>query len=373
VSFYLIETKLSGDKIMKAGVILAVSASVFLAAVYPTFAQQNAEAVDSLVRQATKLRGDPENVGKLSDLAAQNAKTRTDYFKNFSALKIAAQNPRAIEEVKALLLRPITKTNIVADPVFQRNNAKLIGAAAGNGRIIGIDSVLAPEFPDCFSVVVEMNDKHYLCTGTLVSPNVIVTAGHCCDGTISGAYNALDTMAPRLAGEYVNVAQVIRHPRYDPRTLRNDIAVLILEKPLTSVSPRAFAPAGALNGVSTVRVVGYGATNADGTKGSGVRREVDVAIVNPVGAEWPQKAVTYGCDPDLEFVATKDRFGSDTCDGDSGGPAYVRVNGQYCLVGATSRPIKDAQIRCGSGGVYERLEKYEEWVKTESLKHGGIW
>src|ERR1019366_6241799 len=111
---------------MKTEIVSVMCAGVLLT-VYPAFAQQDAEVISSLVKQATKLRGDPENVNELSSLAAQGSKTRTDYFKYFSALKIAAQNPRAIEEVKALLLRPVTKTNIVADPVFQRNNAKLIG------------------------------------------------------------------------------------------------------------------------------------------------------------------------------------------------------------------------------------------------------
>lgn len=329
--------------------------------------------MDSAVNDATKLKGATANVKKLSDLASQTARTRTEYFNNFNALKLAAANPKSVQEVKAVLLQPITKRNIAADLVFQRNQAALIQAATVKARIVGIDAVPAPEFPDCFSVVIEMGDKRGLCTGTLVASNVVVTAAHCCEGTVKAVYNANNTFTPRISGEYMDVTKAVRHPRYNSQTLTDDVAFLILRNSITAVAPRPFAPPGAINRVQTVRVVGYGATTVDGQKGSGTRRQVDVAVINPVGAAWPEKAFTYGCHPDLEFVAAKDRFGGDTCDGDSGGPAYVEMNGNYYLVGATSRPIKDAPTRCGSGGIYERLEKYEEWIKKESIKHGGIW
>ncbi|WP_344870716.1 trypsin-like serine protease [Allokutzneria multivorans] len=54
---------------------------------------------------------------------------------------------------------------------------------------------------------------------------------------------------------------------------------------------------------------------------------------------------------------------SGPCGGDSGGPALVRANGRWELVGATSRPGMRQRERCGQGtGIYTDLAEHRAWV-----------
>lgn len=47
-----------------------------------------------------------------------------------------------------------------------------------------------------------------------------------------------------------------------------------------------------------------------------------------------------------------------TCSGDSGGPAYIKKNDQYFLVGITSR----GSPNCDATGVYTMVSKYLAWI-----------
>ena len=55
--------------------------------------------------------------------------------------------------------------------------------------------------------------------------------------------------------------------------------------------------------------------------------------------------------------------GVDSCNGDSGGPAYVEVDGEVQLAGATSRATKNFTQPCGDGGIYTRVDRYVDWIR----------
>ena len=74
------------------------------------------------------------------------------------------------------------------------------------------------------------------------------------------------------------------------------------------------------------------------------------------------QANRLGFDADLEFVAGRKQLGKDTCNGDSGGPAYIRIGNTWKLAGTTSRATEDATHNCGDGGIYGRVDKHREWI-----------
>src|SRR6266404_5880196 len=65
---------------------------------------------------------------------------------------------------------------------------------------------------------------------------------------------------------------------------------------------------------------------------------------------------------DLEFVAGGHSL--DTCNGDSGGPAYINSGADFKVAGLTSRATADAVENCGDGGIYTRLDKQLDFVKA---------
>lgn len=250
--------------------------------------------------------------------------------------------------------------HIFEDPRYLRNARELARKTRRNLRVLGGSNVKAKQFPDCVAVG---NDRQWGCTGTLIAPDVVLTAGHCAD---FATRIFVGNDVSRKGNEYP-VRKRIRHPKYN-KGKRNDIMVLLLERKVAGVPPRRIAKSTIINSAKDGRVVGFGATDPNGMFGYGRKRQTDVPIASSscegtVNGEEDQFA--YGCDPDLELIAGKPLLERDTCSGDSGGPFYVAgPSGAWLLAGATSRATDSAVNVCGDGGVYVRVDRYRKWIDS---------
>jgi hypothetical protein len=173
-------------------------------------------------------------------------------------------------------------------------------------------------------------------------------------------------------GEVVNVERVVVHPDYDRYLVpSHDIAVLILEKAATA-SPVELATEDEVNSEDNVILVGFGYDHPTQAVGFGTKRRVDVPLTNLGGFTEPQITdieQRHGFDTDFEFHAGRKELGKDSCNGDSGGPAYVLVGDSYRLAGITSRAAFSSELPCGDGGVYTRITPYSDWIGTAT---GGL-
>lgn len=250
---------------------------------------------------------------------------------------------------------------IFDDPRFLRNARDLARRTQRGVRIIGGTTVTGREFMDCVAVG---NNQQWGCSGTLIAPNVVLTAGHCA----SVATRVFFGRDVSKQGKIVRVARRVRHPDYHRNGKHNDLLVLVLESDAKGVAPRALAPSPLTDAATDARVVGFGNTDPAGFFGYGVKRQTDVPIASPscegtVSGEDDQ--VAYGCDPQLELIAGKPLLARDTCTGDSGGPLYVAdAQGKWLLAGATSRATDSATNNCGDGGVYVRVDRYRDWIES---------
>jgi secreted trypsin-like serine protease len=217
-------------------------------------------------------------------------------------------------------------------------------------RIIGGEPTT--EYPECVAVG---SPYGYCCTGTLIAPQAVLTAGHCvaggcCDRIFLGSDVDQD-------GTEIRVRDAIMHPDYVPNSRAqpfDDIAVLILVEQVPMVEPVLICSLAAIAAARSVRLVGFGNTDPGATTGYGIKRTVDVGVAS----ENPG----FGARFETEFVAGAPNLDQDTCNGDSGGPAYVLVDGRWELAGATSRGTRAAQRNCGDGGVYTRVPAYLDWL-----------
>jgi Trypsin len=248
---------------------------------------------------------------------------------------------------------------IFEDPRYLANARALALRSGGRTRVIGGARVPPNDFLDCVAVG---NDAQWGCTGTLIAPNVVLTAGHCADFATRIMVGS-DVTQP---GTVFTVKRRVRHPKYH-QGKHNDLMVLILDKAVAGVAPRRFAKKAIIDGATDGRVMGFGNTDAGGMFGYGQKRFVDVPVASPAcngKIDGEDDRVTYGCDVGLELVAGRPLLARDSCTGDSGGPFYVQSGAAWLLAAATSRATDSAMNNCGDGGVYVRVDRYRAWIDS---------
>jgi secreted trypsin-like serine protease len=232
-------------------------------------------------------------------------------------------------------------------------------------RIVGGLETEPGEYPDCCLIGRRFSNgtQSWFCTGVLVHPRVVLTAGHCQDpaSTINVvALNAVNQAALRDA-EIIGVRRVVVNPDY-PRRIGNDISVLILRRNAT-VAPTPIVSTTDIAAAEKTTLVGFGNNNVLSTKGFGIQRKVEVDITHirrTAGDDLDEDEETLGFESDFEFVAGGG--GYDSCNGDSGGPAYVLVGAGRKVAGLTSRATEGATSPCGEGGIYTRVDTQREFI-----------
>jgi hypothetical protein len=188
------------------------------------------------------------------------------------------------------------------------------------------------------------------CTAEVISPHVLLTAGHCVtptpkNPTVFTGYD--DKMT--ASGVTLAVKEVHAHPMYNGDA--HDIAVVILTN-ATTITPIPVNRTPLDNTLvgKPMRIVGYGVTNTGGTDDFGVRRQASAPLIR--------------YDNDWVEVGTQ---AATQCFGDSGGPALMTVNGVEVIVGVDSFGFDQGDTcveRNGDTRVDTHLAFIDQYVKA---------
>ena len=227
---------------------------------------------------------------------------------------------------------------------------EMLGETNPVNEVVG--GILTVNFPDCCAIG-WIND--YRCSGTLIAPNLVITAQHCCNMThvfVGGN----DILEPHQ-GQTIAISTQHEHDDVDLR-------LLVLAEEAQGIAPRHIAQGSEIGTPAEAVVVGFGTTNSNGTEGYGIKRMARVPIKS-LNCNGDSDAAIYDCKPSKELVAGYINLNIDTCKGDSGGPLYIKAqdSNEYYLLGATSRGAKNAAQLCGDGGIYVRVDYYVDWIQ----------
>lgn len=209
-------------------------------------------------------------------------------------------------------------------------------------QIFGGTEVPAGKYP----AVVVMRIGQGLCTGTLVDPEWVLTAGHCIDPQVVGVSSQeLVTDATSVHFDTVNLfnsngreigaSLTIKKPNFSVNNLgANDVGLVKLRVPVTDIEPIPvnFDPSQAPVGLTPVLMVGFGATETGG-----------VAKMFEVGNRTAISCAGFG-GSDASLLCFSQTDGKGKCEGDSGGPSFAMIGGKLKVVGVTSFGDRDCEF-----------------------------
>jgi hypothetical protein len=233
-----------------------------------------------------------------------------------------------------------------------------IVSSDANSGIIGGKEIAESDPISKTVVAIYDTEQKTLCTGSIVAPDLVVTAGHCFNEDPTKLVLIFGTKLPtgnedkpvvrrvvdgRLNPRFSQVVEMFnKNPKLDPDSVKEwgDISIVKFAGGLPAgyrASELLKDPKVLKTGM-VVTLAGYGEIDGPRHIGSDSLRKVDVRIAD---ANYSPTEVQMD-----------QRDGRGACHGDSGGPAYVKVGNKTMLFGVTSRGNKDPKNDCSQYSIY---------------------
>ncbi|HEX4751392.1 MAG TPA: serine protease [Solirubrobacterales bacterium] len=240
--------------------------------------------------------------------------------------------------------------------------------------VIGGHDTTVEKYPSLAFIEGVQATDGYACSGSVVAPRVVLTAGHCVEdlessslvepglvGVATGVSNLQNIPADKIS----TVERVLVYPHFDPSQLHGDAGLLILKAPVsaTPIALATSADSSLYEPGTKLTIAGWG---VDKQGSEEIPNQLQAATVPVEESSRCQKGIRRiypFLDPSLQ-VCTIDapQLKITPCHGDSGGPAIAtRADGSMVEVGITS--MGNATCKPTSPAVYTRVDQISAWVQ----------
>jgi secreted trypsin-like serine protease len=196
--------------------------------------------------------------------------------------------------------------------------------AAGSPQVVGGRPAAPGQFPSAAYVIHPQPGGPVLgCGGAVVSAHLVLTVAHCALLSPAGYRVVTGAVSPAAAtpAQVSAVRRVLIAPGFDPATLRDDAALLVLAH--ATRAPRVALPQSdeTLLGTTGIdaEVAGWGATAPGGPDTGTLQWTATVIEPDPFCADAETDFIPGAQLCGLDFPAEA----TGTCAGDSGGPVVV--------------------------------------------------
>lgn len=247
-------------------------------------------------------------------------------------------------------LRKSTKTVDELISNLQNTYKMKYSANAGAYKIVGGTEVTYNKYPWYCYLAIEKSDGTWMCGGSLINSEWVLTAAHCTVGAISVTVilNTNTIYKPLPSSAEVKTVIKIYTDGYNQNTMENDIAMLKI--PPTTITPININTLKKPDDGINMNIIGYGRTNPyDKNSSVSTYREAVVTTTSCVS--------TYGSLVG-KICAGIPAGGVDTCQGDSGGPLFVGDK----IYGIVS--YGDGCAKPGVPGVYTDVNYHKDFINN---------
>ena len=190
------------------------------------------------------------------------------------------------------------------------------------------------------------------CGGSLVAPNVMLTAAHCQGFISSVQIGRHDVSSSSETFESFTVLEEVPHPNYNSATTDYDFMMVRFNgnSAFTPVTLDSGGESLLADGTDLI-VMGWGTTSSGGS-GSSVLLEVEVDTDTSCGS--------YASSSITSRMFCAGRAGKDSCQGDSGGPIIHKSTGKLVGIASWGSGCANANFP----GVYAKVSDQLTWIQT---------
>jgi secreted trypsin-like serine protease len=246
--------------------------------------------------------------------------------------------------------------------------------AKAEASIIGGDVVAIADFPSLAFIAAQTGkDRGFACTGTVISPRIVLTAAHCVEDLDLGGLTpaarykvATGRTNPREdgSGEILRVSSTHVFPRFDPGTTRGDAALLVLASPTPApaISMAGAADGALYGGGAAVSLAGWGLTAPRAKSGPERLRSTSTVVLDPAACKLRTRPFDPSYSNTTQMCTTDppDHANGD-CFGDSGGPAIARrPDGTAVEIGIVSTGGPECNTRLPT--IFTRADRISAWA-----------